>query len=90
MWCLFSGKADPGFLWTDVALCLTVRAGSTYTAALSRWPRMEATLAQKDDDLAIVGHGSPLSISLQPRTTPTPTPKHSHLSLLWNQSQKVS
>lgn len=51
---------------------------------------MEATLAQKDDDLAIVGHGSPLSISLQPRTIPTPTPKHSHLSLLWNQSQKVS
>lgn len=33
---------------------------------------MEATLAQKDDDLPVLGHWSPLSISLQPRTNPQP------------------
>lgn len=31
---------------------------------------MKATLAQKDDDLSVLGHGNPISISLQPRTNP--------------------
>lgn len=51
MWCLFPGKANPRSLWTDIVLCLTIRAGSPYTAALSRWPRMEATRTQNSNDL---------------------------------------
>lgn len=67
----FQGRPTLGSCGQMLFCALLSGAGSPYTAALSRWPRMEAIPAMTS---TMVGPGNPVSIRLQPERPQTSPP----------------